>query len=96
MDEAEVLLSQLAADQLADLSPSLGRSMGRSLLLLGNFPESGSPVSQDGYELYRQLLVSQFRAIYRYFPEEHEVRVYCILHTRRTLPPSEFLTYQQF
>ncbi len=96
MAEAEVFLSQLAAEQLSNLAPSVGRLMGRLLRHLSDFPESSPLVFQEGYESYRQVIVNQFRAIYRYFPEENEVRVYCILHTRRALPPSEFLTYQQF
>lgn len=96
MPEVEVLLSRLAADQLANLSPNIGRSMASALLRLTRFPESAPVVPTAGYEDYRQVTVDRYRAIYRYFPASNEVRVYCILHTRRALPATEFLIYQLF
>ena len=96
MSDTAVLVSRLAGEQLADLPPRLGRVMAQSLERLVVFPESAPPVLVDGYEDYRQLVVRGYRAIYRYFPDEDEVRVYCILHPRRRLPAVEYLIHQIF
>jgi plasmid stabilization system protein ParE len=55
-----------------------------------------TPLLVEGYEDYRQLIVRGYRAIYRYLPDENQVRVYCILHPRRRLPAIEFLLHQTF
>ena len=96
MNEAEVLLSRLAADQLGSLSPLNGRAMAQALMRLAIFPESAPPLLEEGFSLYRQVIANGYRAIYRYFPDANQVRVYCILSTRRRLPPAEFLIYQLF
>ena len=96
MNEVEVLLSRLAADQLVALPPAIGRSMAQALARLAILPESAPTISEEGYRIYRQVIVNHYRAVYRYFPDKNCVRVYCILHTRRLLPASEFLTYQLF
>ncbi len=96
MNNLKVLLSKLAVEQLANLPPPTGRAVITALTQLITFPESGSPLILMGYENYRQILVKNYRAIYRYLPLDNQVRVYCILHTRRQLPALEFLVYQQF
>jgi len=104
VSDTAVLVSRLAGEQLADLPPRLGRVMAQSLERLVVFPESAPPVlvegpvlsEVEGYGDYRQLVVRGYRAIYRYFPDEDEVRVYCILHPRRRLPAVEFLIHQTF
>jgi plasmid stabilization system protein ParE len=96
MPEAEVFLSRLASEQLANLSPSVGRTIAQALVRLTIFPEADSPLAADSYEEYRQVVVQHHRAIYRFFPERNEVRVYCVISTRRTLPAPEFLIYQMF
>jgi len=93
---SHILLSDLAVDQLKNLSPQIGQQMLETMERLRTFPRSAPQLRQDGYELYRQLLVRRFRAVYRYFEEEDEVRIYCILPVRRRLPSSEFLTHQIF
>ncbi len=78
--------------------------MAQSLERLAVFPESAPPVlvegpvlsKVEGYEDYRQLVVRGYRAIFRYFPDEDKVHVYCILHPRRRLPAVEFLIHQTF
>jgi plasmid stabilization system protein ParE len=92
----EILLSDLAVDQLKEMPANAGRQMLDTLQRLRAFPESAPPVLVEGYEAYRQIVIRPFRAIYHYLPEKEEVRVYCILHTRRRLPPSEFLEHQIF
>lgn len=96
MNETQVLLSQLAVDQLSNLKPKVGRTMIQTLTRLTVFPQSGSPLLVKGYEMYKQVVVKGHRAIYRYFPDEKQVRIYCILHTRRQLPAPELLIYQLF
>ena len=96
MNEAEILLSRLAIDQIAQLHPTTGRALLDALTTLAHFPESSPRVPQTDYEGYRQVVAKGYRAIYRYFPERHQVCIYCVLHTRRPLPPSEFLQYQLF
>ena len=96
MNETQILLSRLASEQLAHLPPSRGRAMVHALRRLAVFPESAARLSEEGYEAYRQLIAQGYRAIYRYFPDNDQVRVYCLLRMRRQLPPSEFLIYQLF
>ncbi len=96
MSDTAVLVSRLAGEQLADLPPRLGRVMAQSLERLVVFPESAPPVLVEGYGDYRQLIVRGYRAIYRYLPDENQVRAYCILHPRRRLPAVEFLLHQTF
>lgn len=70
--------------------------MAQALMRLAVFPESAPPRLEAGFSQYRQVIVKGYRALYRYFPNDNQVRVYCILHTRRQLPPAEFLSYQLF
>lgn len=96
MNEANVLLSQLAIEQISALTPTIGRTLTNALTSLARFPESGSLIPRAGYEEYRQVIAREYRAIYRYFPETHQVCIYCVMNVRRQLPPSEFLRYQSF
>lgn len=92
----EILLSDLAVSQLKEMPAILGRQLLDTLQRLRVFPESAPQLTVDGYEAYRQLIIRPYRAIYRYIPEAEQIRVYCILHTRRRLPDVEFLDYQAF
>ena len=92
----QILLSDLAVEQLHDMPPPIGQAMLDALQRLRIFPQSAPTISLEGYELYRQLIVRSYRAIYHYTEEENEVRIYCILHARRHLPASEFLRHQVF
>ena len=96
MDEIEVLVSRLALAQLAELSATVGRAIVQGIMRLADFPESAPHVRQRDYESYRQLIVRDYRVIYRYSEAEEQVRVYCVLHLKRRLPPAEFLIYQLF
>lgn len=96
MNEIEVLVSHLALAQLAALPASTGRLIVQGIIRLASFPESAPLMQQRDYEQYRNLIIRDYRAIYRYFEDEQQVRVYCILHLRRRLPPPEFLIYQLF
>ena len=93
---SHILLSDLAVEQLKNMPPQIGQQMLQAMERLRIFPRSASHISQEGYELYRHLIVRRFRAVYRYFEETDEVRIYCILPLRRRLPSSEFLTHQIF
>lgn len=92
----QILLSDLAVDQLREIPPVTGRQLMQTIQRLRDFPESAPPLLLDGYESYRQMIVRPYRLVYRYFPEEEQVRIYCVLHLRRSLPPAEFLQYQIF
>jgi plasmid stabilization system protein ParE len=92
----EILLSNLAVEQLREMPPPVGRAMIEALQRLRIFPESAPTITLEGYEPYRQLIVRSHRAIYRYLGDENVVRVYCVLHARRRLPASEFLSHQIF
>lgn len=93
---SQLLLSDLAVAQLSEMPPQIGRQLLQQLQRLRTFPLSAPRLQFEGYEAYRQLIVSSYRAVYRYMEETDEVRVYCILHMRRRLPSPEFLTYQIF
>ena len=92
----DILLSDLAVEQLREMPPTIGRSMIEALQRLRTFPQAAPTISLEGYESYRQLTVRSHRAIYRFIEEENKVQIYCILHTRRRLPASAFLTHQIF
>lgn len=92
----DILLSDLALTQLKEMPATTGRQLLDVMERLRTFPESSPPLSIANYETYRQIIVQPYRAIYRYDPNDDLVRVYCIMHVRRQLPPSEFLTHQIF
>lgn len=71
MNEADVLLSRLAIEQISALTPAIGRILTNALTPLARFPESGSLIPKAGYEEYRQVMAREYRAIYRYLPETH-------------------------
>lgn len=83
MNEAEILLSRLAIDQIAQLHPTTGRALLDALTTLAHFPESSPRVPQTDYEDYRLVIAKGYRAIYRYFPESHQVCIHllCIAYT---------------
>lgn len=93
---SRILLSDLAVEQLEAMPPRAGRLMLEAFHRLRTFPQSAPRLSEDGYEVYRQVLIRPFRAVYRYLEDDDEVRIYCILHMRRRLPTPDFLTHQIF
>lgn len=92
----QILLSDLAVEQLSAMPAPIGRVMLNALQRLRTFPQSAPHVPLEGYKLYRQLNVRSYRAIYRFLEENDEVRIYCIIHSRRQLPFPEFLKHQIF
>ena len=92
----QILLSDLALNQLKEMPSAPGRQLLVALERLRTFPESAPRLTLSGYETYRQVIVSSYRAVYRYFSDTDEVRVYCIIHERRRLPSPEYLTHQIF
>lgn len=96
MNDIEVLVSRLALAQLSALTATVGRVIVQAIMRLADFPESAPLVGQRDYEHFRQLIIRDYRVLYRYFSDEQQVRVYCVLHVKRRLPPSEFLIYQRF
>ncbi len=93
---SQILLSDLAIEQLNNMPSRIGRYMLESLQRLRAFPHSAPRLTIVGYEAYRQIIVHSYRAIYNYNEEHDEIRIYCILHMRRRLPSPEFLKYQLF
>ena len=96
MGKSDVLLSELAAQQLEELPVAVGRPLLAAVAKLITFPELGTQLRLEGYESYRQVIVKNYRAIYKFFPDEQRIRVYCILHTRRQYPPLFMLSDQFF
>lgn len=96
MSNVNVRLSALTIEQLEELPRKKRQLILRQVKRLQIFPESAPIVPDENYFLFRQLTVNNYRVIYRYFMDEYEVRVYCIIHQRRRLPSTEFLTHQQF
>lgn len=92
----QILLSDLAVEQLTALPAAVGRPLLDSLQRLRLFPHSAPLLMLEGYDDYRQLIVQSHRAIYQYDETKDIVCIYCILHTRRRLPSVEFLIHQQF
>ena len=93
---SQILLSDLALEQLQEISSEPGERLLNAVERLRSFPRSAPRLTLQGYEAYRQLTVRPYRVIYKYLPEEDQVRIYCIIHLRRQLPDSEFLRYQIF
>jgi plasmid stabilization system protein ParE len=93
---SQVLLSDLAFEQLQEISADPGERLLNAIERLRSFPQSAPRLTLEGYEAYRQLTVQPYRVIYKYLPEEDQVRIYCIIQLRRKLPDSEFLRYQIF
>lgn len=93
---SQILLSDLAVQQLSDMPFDIGRRILNSLDRLRTFPHSAPHLTLEGYESYRQLIIRSYRVIYDYDEAKEIVRVFCIMHARRQLPPSEFLKYQLF
>ena len=93
---SQILLSDLAVDQMREIAPGTGRQLLQAMQRLRTFFESAPYLLLPGYEAYRQLVVRPYRVVYRYFPDEELVRVYCVLHLRRNMPPAEFLHHQVF
>jgi plasmid stabilization system protein ParE len=93
---SHLLLSDLATEQISQLPAKAGGQIFAALERLRVFPQSSPHLTIEGYDAYRQLVVRSYRVIYRYLAEDDEVRIYCILHTHRQLPSSEFLTHQIF
>lgn len=94
--KTEVRLSALVVDQLYDLPLSLRQKLFNQIKRLEVFPESASTLSDESHSQFRQLVINRHRIIYRYFMDENEVRIYCVIHERRQLPSAEFLTHLQF
>jgi plasmid stabilization system protein ParE len=93
---SQVLLSDLALEQLKEISSESGERLLKAIERLRAFPHSAPRLALHGYEAYRQLTVPPYRVIFKFLPEEDQVRIYCIIHHRRALPDSEFLRYQLF
>jgi plasmid stabilization system protein ParE len=91
-----VLWSKLAIAQLEEISPRAGQAILKAVERLYIFPESCPTVRPEGYEEYRELHKAGYRLVYRHFPEEALIRIYCVQHHRRLLPPIEYLEHLQF
>lgn len=92
-----VQFSRLARDQLRDLPERPRRELLQAVRRqLTVFPRSAPELPGERYAGFRQLIRGGYRLIYRYDEEQDEIRVYCVLHVRRQLPPAEFLRYQAF
>ena len=96
MSKSDVLLSKVANQQLEKLPATVGKPLLASIARLISFPESGSRLRLEGYEPYRQIIVKNHRAIYKYLPDEHVVRVYFIFHARQQYPPLFMLSDRFF
>ena len=70
----QILLSDLAVEQLGEMPAPVGRVMINALQRLRTFPQSAPHVPLEGYELYRQLNVCSYRAIYRFW----KMRMKCV------------------
>ena len=90
------MLSDLAVEQLSNLPPEIGRIILKSIQRLRTFPNSAPYLTLEGYEFYRQLITRSHRTIYKYDEKTNVVQIFCIVHLRRQLPPSEFLKHQLF
>jgi plasmid stabilization system protein ParE len=96
MKQQTLLLSDLAVEQLGHIPPATGRQLLAAIQRLRLFPESAPIILLEGYEEFRQLFIGPYRVVYRYLPDEEQVRIYTILHQRRRFPSAEFLKYQIF
>jgi len=54
---------------------------------LGNFPQSGRVVPEFPDGPYREILVGQYRVVYRHLEDRDVVLVLAVIHGSRLLPP---------
>jgi len=54
---------------------------------LSNFPQSGRVVPEFPDGPYRQILVGQYRVVYRHLEDRDVVLVLAVIHGSRLLPP---------
>ena len=54
---------------------------------LGNFPQSGRVVPELPDGPYREILVGQYRVVYRHLEDRDVVLVLAVIHGSRLLPP---------
>ena len=63
------------------------RRIRETVARLESFPESGRVVPEFPGGQYREVLVGQYRAVYRYLADRNQVRVLAVVHGSRLLPP---------
>ena len=91
---ARIVWSRVARDDLGAIvsyiradSPGYARSFGlrvrQRVTRLEAFPESGRLVPEDPTNTYRELILGNYRVIYRY--ERDTVTIVTIIHGMRTL-----------
>lgn len=88
--------SELALAQMEEIPSRTGEAILDGLEKLYLFPESCPRVQQQGYEAYRELNKAGYRLVYRYFPEEETVRIFCVQRHRRLLPSVEYIEHLKF
>jgi plasmid stabilization system protein ParE len=52
---------------------------------LARFPESGRHLPEHPDEPYREVIIGNYRVLYRYRPERNHVIVVAVVHGRRQL-----------
>lgn len=93
----QVRFSLLVRDQLHEIPKAPRRELIQAVRRqFSTLPESAPELAEEGYAGFRQLIRGGYRLIYRYQADHDEIQVYCVLHVRRRLPPSDFLRYQAF
>lgn len=96
MPETQVLWAEPALEDLRAIveyvrcySPERAEKVGRAILSaadrLSTFPLSGRKVPEFPVLSFREVIVEQYRVIYR-VDEQNKVFILAIVHTRRHLP----------
>jgi mRNA-degrading endonuclease RelE of RelBE toxin-antitoxin system len=92
-----VRFSRLAQEQLSEIPLGSRRKLLKAIRVqLTLFPASGQALDEELGPGYRQVLRGGYRLIYRYLPDEHELRFYYVGSARRLLPPEDLLRHQAF
>lgn len=81
-DDLKAIVAYIAADSLA-YAKSFELRLRQRVTRLEAFPESGRLVPEDSTSAYRELIVGNYRVIYRH--DEGIVTIVTIIHGTRTL-----------
>jgi toxin ParE1/3/4 len=63
------------------------RRIRTAVARLGHFPRSGRILPEFPESQYREILVGQYRVVYRYVEDKDMVLVLAVIHGNRLLPP---------
>ena len=80
-------IHQFIARDSTQYAGIMARRIRTAVSRLGNFPQSGRVVPELPDGPYREILVGQYRVVYRHLEDRDVVLVLAVIHGSRLLPP---------